>query len=55
MGLIQSWKDLQIELSKIQQNLNQFEENIEYTCYTREILKDKWFGFDKQEKSDISE
>ncbi len=44
---------LQIELSAIQQNINQFEENIEYTCYILETLKNKWFGLNKQEKAEI--
>ncbi len=44
---------LEIELSGVQQNINQFEENIEFTCYILETLKNKWFGFSKQEKAEI--
>jgi predicted nuclease with TOPRIM domain len=44
---------LQIELSGIQQNINQFEENIEFTCYILEALKIKWFSLNKQKKAEI--
>lgn len=44
---------IQIELSKIQQNVNQFEENIEFTCYILETLKNKWFTLCRQEKAEI--
>ena len=44
---------LQIEISRIKQNVNQFDENIEFICNILETLKNKWFGFSKQEKAEI--
>ena len=44
---------LEIELNKIQQNINLFEEHIEFTCYILETLKIKWFTLNRHEKADI--